>query len=153
MRKNEIYFVWGVAHKLEITESPGYSKVSQANNILKLKVPPGTTKVKKQQVLDKFYQRLIKEAAPELVKKWERITGIKITKIYYRKMKTHWGSCNSKKRSIRLNTELAKKPTVCLDFVIIHEILHVIERHHNQRFYSLMNKFFPDWKSVRQSMR
>jgi len=86
------------------------------------------------------------------VEKWGKITGIGIKRIFYRKMKTHWGSCNAQKKTIRLNTELAKKPQLCLEYVIVHEMLHVIEQHHNQKFYKLMTKYFPDWKTLRRQM-
>ena len=146
------YFVWGVAHKPEVIEKAGRAKISQDGAVLKIQVPPGTTKAKKQELLDKWYRRLTQEAAPELVQKWETVTGITINKIFYRKMKTHWGSCNPGKRTIRLNTELAKKPLVCLEYVIVHEMLHVIETHHNQRYYRLMDKYIPNWKILRRKM-
>jgi len=152
LKNKGIQYVWGIAHKLEIIEKHGRAKIIQQNGILTMQVPPGTSKAEMQQILDKWYHRQLQEAAPELVNKWEKITGIKIKKIFYRKMKTHWGSCNTKKHTIRLNTELAKKPQVCLDYVIIHEILHVHEVHHNERYYKLMNKYFPDWKELKKKM-
>jgi predicted metal-dependent hydrolase len=150
--RNEIHYVWGIAHNLNISEKSGRAKISAEDRILKMQIPPRTPKAKKQKVLDKWYHGLIQDTAPAIVKKWEKITGISIKKIFYRKMKTHWGSCNSQKHSIRLNTELAKKPLVCLEYVIIHEILHVIEKHHNQKFYRLLNNYFPDWKEIRKKM-
>jgi len=152
LKNNEIHFVWGLAHNLELVEKSGRPKIVQEENTLKMQVPPATPKAKKQQILDKWYHRRTQEAAPALVEKWEKITGISIEGIYYRKMKSHWGSCNSQKRTIRLNTELAKKPPICLEYVIIHEMLHVIEQHHNQNYYKLMDRYFPDWKSIRRKM-
>jgi len=152
LKNNEIHFVWGITHNLELTEKQGRSKIVQQGAVLKMQIPPGTPKAKKQQLLDKWYHSLLQEAAPPLVKKWEKITGIAINHIYYRKMKTHWGSCNSQKHTIRLNTELAKKPPLCLEYVIVHEMLHVVEPHHNQNYYRLMNKYFPDWKEIRGKM-
>jgi predicted metal-dependent hydrolase len=152
LKNNEIHFVWGTAHNLEITEKPGRPKIVQEGTILKMQVPPGTPKAKKQQIIDKWYHRLIQEAAPPLVRKWEKITGIGVTQIFYRKMKTHWGSCNSEKHTIRLNTELAKKPLICLEYVIVHEMLHVIETHHNQNYYRLLDRYFPAWKTIRRQM-
>ena len=152
LKNNELHYVWGIAHRLEVIEKLGRSKVTQADNILKFQIPPGTPKSKKQEILDKWYHRQLQGAAPALVQKWEKITGISIKQIFYRKMKTHWGSCNPQKHSIRLNTELAKKPPICLEYVIIHEMLHVIEPHHNQKYYKLINKYFPNWKILRQKM-
>ena len=152
LKNNEIHFVWGIAHNLELIEKSGRSKISQEGNILKLQIPPATPKAKKQQILDKWYHRLTQAAAPPLVEKYEKITGIPIKGIFYRKMKTHWGSCNPEKHTIRLNTELAKKPPVCLEYVVIHEVLHVIEPRHNRHFYRLMDKYFPGWKTIRRQM-
>ena len=152
LKNNEIHFVWGVGHRLELIEKPGRPKIIQENNVLKMQIPQGTAKAQKQQILDKWYHGLTQDAAPALVEKWGKITGIEIKKIFYRKMKTHWGSCNSQNRTIRLNTELAKKPPVCLEYVIVHELLHVIETHHNQKYYRLMDKYFPSWKNIRRKM-
>lgn len=152
LKNNEIHFVWGIAHNLELCEKTGRAKIVRQDNILKMQVPPGTPKAKKQQILDKWYHSLTQEAVPPLVLKWEKITGINIRGIFYRKMKSHWGSCNSKKHTIRLNTELAKKPPSCLEFVIVHEMLHTVEPHHNQNFYRLMDKYFPGWKIIRREM-
>ncbi|MCL2880599.1 MAG: M48 family metallopeptidase [Treponema sp.] len=152
LKNSEIHFVWGVAHNLEITEKPGRAKIVQQDSVLKMQVPPGTARAKKQELLDKWYSRLIRDTAPALVQKWEKITGIAVTQIFYRKMKTHWGSCNPQKHTIRLNTELAKKPPVCLEYVIVHEMLHVLESHHNRNFYRHMEKYFPNWKTIRRNM-
>ena len=153
LKNNEIHFVWGVAHNLQVIEKAGRAKITVEDKILKLQIPPGTRKAKKQEVLDKLYRRLIQDAAPPLVRKWEKVTGVGIKKIFYRKMKTHWGSCNSQKKTIRLNTELAKKDPVCLEYVVVHEMLHVIEPRHNKNFYRLMDKCIPHWKNIRRSMR
>ena len=175
LKNNEIHFVWGVAHNLKVEEKPGRAKITQQGGalenrgacalenqgacalenrgaVLKMQVPPATPKAKKQLLLDKWYHRLMQEAAPPLVKKWEKITGIPIRQIFYRKMKTHWGSCNSEKHTIRLNTELAKKTPIYLEYVIIHEMLHILEPSHNRNFYCLMDKYFPDWKTLRRKM-
>jgi len=152
LKNNEIHFVWGIAHNLEVLEKTGRPKISCDGTVLKLQVPPGTPKAKKQQILDKWYHRLTRDAAPALVEKYEKITGIRINGIFYRKMKSHWGSCNPQKHTIRLNTELAKKPPVCLEYVVIHEMLHTIETRHNQKFYRLMDTYFPGWKTIRRQM-
>ena len=151
-QNDKTHFVWGSAYNLEIIEKAGYSKISLEDNVLKMKIPPGTSADKKQQILDKWYHRLLAATAPALVEKWEKITGLKIKQIFYRKMKTHWGSCNPKKQTIRLNTELAKKPLFCLEYVIVHEMLHLIESAHNQNFYRLMEKYIPNWKTIRRQM-
>ena len=153
LKKGETHYVWGVAYNLELVEKAGRAKISLQDTVLKMQIPPGSSKAKKQDLLDKWYHRLTQEAAPPLVKKWENKTGIAIKKIFYRKMKTHWGSCNSQSHTIRLNTELAKKEPVYLEYVIVHEMIHVTEPSHNRNFYRLMGSYFPDWKVLRQKMR
>jgi len=152
LKNSEIHFVWGIPHSLQIIEKAGRAKVSPDDGILTLQIPPGTRKAKKQEILDKWYRRLVVQAAPPLVKKWEKALGFGIKKIFYRKMKTHWGSCNSQKKTIRLNTELAKKEPVCLEYVVVHEMLHVIESRHDKNFYRLMDRYIPNWKIIRRNM-
>jgi predicted metal-dependent hydrolase len=152
MQNREIHFVWGKAYSLELVEKKGRPKIELDEKNLRLYIPPGAAKEEKQRVLDKWYHRMIKEAAPALVKKWESVTGINIKKIFYRKMKSHWGSCNCRRQTIRLNTELAKKPPECLAYVIVHEMLHVIEPAHNRAFYRLMDSYMPAWKTIRKKM-
>ena len=152
LRNNAIHFVWGEARNLELVEKNGRPKITLEDKTIRLQAPPGTEKSKKQQMLDAWYRRLMREAAPALIKKWEPVIGVSIGKIFYRKMKTHWGSCNYQRRTIRLNTELAKKIPACLEYVIVHEMLHIIESGHNQNFYRLMNSYIPDWKIIRKKM-
>jgi predicted metal-dependent hydrolase len=152
MQNNEIHFVWGKAYNLEIVEKKGRPKIDLGEKNIRLYILPGSAKEEKRRVLDKWYHRMIKEAAPAVVKKWESIIGINIKKIYYRKMKSHWGSCNYQRQTIRLNTELAKKPPECLAYVIAHEMLHVIEPSHNRAFYRLMDAYMPAWKTIRKKM-
>jgi predicted metal-dependent hydrolase len=148
----EIHFVWGTPYRLELAERQGRPKVTLEGGVMRLSVPPGETKAKKQEILDRWYRRLAGEAAPPLVKKWEPLIGTAVKKIFYRKMKSHWGSCNHAGRTIRLNTELAKKPPECLDYVILHEMAHLLEPAHNRNFYALMDRFMPSWKIIRKKM-
>jgi len=115
-------------------------------------VRPGSTKAKRQEYLDKWYRRILKEAALAIVEKWEGRIGVEVKKIYVRKMKSHWGSCNYGKQTMRLNSELAKRKIECLEYVIVHEMLHIIESGHNRNFYRLLNKYIPGWKDIRKKM-
>jgi predicted metal-dependent hydrolase len=150
--KNVTLCIWGNACNLELSEKTGRCKITLEGQTVKLRVPPGTAKSKKQQILDKWYRRLVQEAAPPLIRKWEPVIGVRINKIFYRKMKSHWGSCNYRRQTIRINTELAKKSPVCLEYVIVHEMLHIIESGHNQHFYRHMNSYVPNWKIIRKKM-
>jgi len=119
---------------------------------MKLYTRPGSTKTKKEEILDKWYRNALKEAAPPLIKTWETRLGVEVKKLYVRKMKTHWGSCNCEKKTLRLNSELAKRGNEYLEYVIVHEMLHIIEKGHNQKFYRLLSKYLPDWKNIRKRM-
>jgi predicted metal-dependent hydrolase len=152
LRNGETHVVWGVPYTLEIIERIGHPKILLNDGLMKMYIRPGSIKAKKQELLDKWHRRLVSETAPGLIEKWEQVIGVKVTKCFYRKMKSHWGSCNYTKRTIRLNTELAKKPPECLEYVIVHEMVHMIEPSHNRNFYRLLNQFFPAWKDIRKGM-
>ncbi|MGB0031386.1 MAG: M48 family metallopeptidase [Candidatus Sulfotelmatobacter sp.] len=87
----------------------------------------------------------MRAAVPDLIAKWERVIGVTVHRVFVQKMKTKWGSCNLGARSIRLNTDLAKKPRECLEYIVVHEMVHLIERHHNDRFRKYMYQLLPQW--------
>lgn len=148
----ELHFVWGIPCKLEMIEHKGHPKVKAENGKLIMLMKPETTKLQKIALLDKYYRNLLAEAAPQFVKKWEKPIGVTINKIFYRKMKSCWGSCNYTKGTLRLNTELVKRHPECLEYVVIHEMIHMHEPSHNKHFYELMNAFYPNWKIIRKKM-
>jgi predicted metal-dependent hydrolase len=119
---------------------------------MKMYVRPGSTKAKRQEFLDKWYGKILKDAVLPLIENWERTIGVEVKKLYVRKMKTHWGSCNGARQTIRLNSELAKRKPECLEYVVVHEMTHIIEKSHNRNFYSLLNKYYPAWKTIRKKM-
>ncbi|MBT7577868.1 MAG: M48 family metallopeptidase, partial [Candidatus Marinimicrobia bacterium] len=90
--------------------------------------------------------------ASEFVQKWEPVLGVKVLHIFVQKMRTKWGSCRTDRRHIRLNTELAKKPKECLEYIVVHEMVHLLEPHHNKRFILYMDKFLPHWKLIREEL-
>jgi len=145
-------YVWGEPYILEIIEHSGYSKISFDNGIMIMRVPRNSARDHFQDVLDRWYRNTLKKSAPVIIEKWEKILGIEIEKLYIRKMKTHWGSCNYVKQTLRLNSELVKRSPECLEYVIIHEMLHIFEKGHNRDFYKLLGKYVPDWKAIRKKM-
>ena len=152
LRNHSKMYVWGEAYELELIERKGNPKIITEDGYMKMYVRPDSTKAKKLEYLDKWYSRLLKEAAPPVIEKWETITGIKVEKFFVRKMKTKWGSCNSAGRTLRLNSELAKRSPGCLEYVIVHEMLHIMEKGHNKKFYRLLAKYIPQWKAIRKKM-
>jgi predicted metal-dependent hydrolase len=148
----EIHFVWGIPCTLEIVERIGHPKIMAKNGKLIMSIKPGTTKEQKIVLLDKYYRNLVAEAAPKFIEKWKKPINVEINKIFYRKMKSCWGSCNYTKQTLRFNTELAKKHPECLEYVVIHEMIHIHEASHNKHFYDLMNAFYPNWKRIRRKL-
>lgn len=105
-----------------------------------------------QTIIDLWYRQELKKTADTLIQKWEKIIGVKINDFSIRKMKTRWGSCDTKTGKIRLNIELIKKPVDCIEYIIVHEIIHLFERTHNQNFNAYMNKYLPQWKEIRAEL-
>lgn len=115
-----------------------------------LSVRPGSDDERRQEVVDAWYRDELKHAAQPLIAKWEPRLGVKASRLFVQRMKTKWGSCNPATRSIRLNTELAKKPRECLEYLVVHELAHLLEPTHNARFVALMDRYMPKWQHYRQ---
>ncbi|MDR2136470.1 MAG: M48 family metallopeptidase [Treponema sp.] len=143
-------YVWG--RRLELTERQGRPRIVVADGRVLMFVRPGDDDGRREKILDKWYRGICKEAADRVTRFWESRVGVTVQRIYYRKMKTHWGSCNYVKKTIRLNTELAKKAPECLEYVVLHELIHLLEPSHNQNFYRLMDRYLPSWKTIRRKM-
>lgn len=149
----ESHYFEGRRYRLDVIEQNSPPAVLLLNNTtLALSVRPGTDRVMREKVLDKWYRTQLRDRLPGLIDKWEKNIGVKINEIRIRKMKTRWGTCNSRARRIWLNLELIKKPPSCLEYVVVHEIIHIIERNHNSRFCDLMNKHLPQWRTYRAQL-
>ena len=148
----ESHYIWGKRYLLKVDEAVAAPEVKLKHSKIILRVRPGTNDETRQAIVGHWYREQIKAAVPELIAKWERIIGVKLQRVFVQKMKTKWGSSNPRTRSIRLNTELAKKPRDCLEYVVVHEMLHLLERHHNDRFTALMDKYLPQWGHLREKL-
>jgi predicted metal-dependent hydrolase len=148
----ESHFVWGKRYLLKVIECDEAPSIELKHNRMLLRLRSGTSGNKKQAVVEAWYRKQIKEAGPPLIAKWEPVIGVKVEKFFVQKMKTKWGSCNSASRSIRLNTDLAKKPSQCLEYIVVHEMVHLVVRHHNHQFSSVMDKCLPGWRLLRQML-
>jgi predicted metal-dependent hydrolase len=148
----ESHYVWGKRHLLKVIESNSASEVVLKRNIVILRVRPGSSEAKKQAALEEWYREQLKAAVPPLIAKWESLLGIKVKRFFVQRMKTKWGSCSHGAGSIRLNTELAKKPAECLEYIVVHEMIHLLEPTHNSRFIALMDQFMPKWQFQRQEL-
>lgn len=148
----ESHYVWGKRYLLKIVEIEATPIVELKHNKMVLQLRPGASQEKRQEVLDAWYREQLKEVVPELIAKWEKAVGVKTGKVFVQKMKTKWGSCSPVRKNIRLNTDLAKKPLQCLEYIVAHELTHLVERHHNDRFIALMDAHMPNWRQYREML-
>jgi predicted metal-dependent hydrolase len=148
----ESHYVWGRRYLLQVAENDEAPAVEPKHSKMLLSIRRGTNEDKRQAILDEWYRGQLKKAAPSVIGKWEHLMGVKVKQFFVQKMKTKWGSCNTASRTIRLNTELAKKPVECLEYIIVHEMTHLIVRNHDARFTELMDRHLPGWKVVRQML-
>jgi predicted metal-dependent hydrolase len=149
----ESHYLWGNPYLLQVLETKASAKVELSGGRLMLDVRAGTKSRKRRALLDEWYRARLMEALPELTRKWERLTGVKAGRLSVRRMKSRWGSCKTRTGHIRLNTELAKKAPECLEYVLVHELTHVLEPSHNHRFKALMDGFMPAWRSWRAELK
>lgn len=148
----ESHYVWGRRCLLVVIEEDQSPTVELSHNRILLKVRPGTDREKKQAILEEWYRKQVRNDVPVLIAKWERLMGVKVQRLFVQRMKTKWGSCNHIARTIRLNTDLAKKPRDCLEYIIVHEMTHLLEPTHNARFIALMGQFLPKWQWYRETL-
>ena len=146
----ESHYVWGKRYLLKVIEADQPPSVELSHSRMVLRVRPGTDQAKRQVILEEWYREQVKQAVPPLVAKWEPLIGVKVARFFVQRMKTKWGSCNHHAHTVRLNTDLAKKPRECLEYLVVHELVHLLEPTHNARFIALMAQFMPKWQSHRQ---
>lgn len=115
-----------------------------------LRVRAGTDTAKREAVLQRWYRARLYEQLSPLIAKWAPKVGVTVAQVRIKQMKTRWGSCNAQARRIWLNLELAKKPALCLEYILVHELVHLLERHHNERFRELMDGLMPQWRLCRE---
>jgi predicted metal-dependent hydrolase len=159
-RQSERRFVSGESHYykgrrylLNVIYHNAAPKVEIRNKThIDLYVRVGSTCEQRGKVLTKWYRKQLKDQIPALIAKWQRIIGVEVDDWGVKKMKTKWGTCTLASRRIRLNLELAKKPEHCLEYIIVHEMVHLIERDHGDRFVAYMDKFMPQWHLYKEEL-
>jgi predicted metal-dependent hydrolase len=152
MVTGESHYVWGTRHRLKVIERPGHAHVEPDGERLLLYVPQGTAVDRRRELLGRWYRAQLRTALPSLIARWEPVLGVSVPRWSVRRMKTKWGSCNRETGHIWFNVELAKKHPSCLEYLIVHEMTHLIERNHGAQFIKLMDKFMPDWRSRRDDL-
>jgi predicted metal-dependent hydrolase len=148
----ESHYVWGKRYLLKVVEGSAAPGIELKHNAMVLRVRPGTDEEKKQAMVESWYREQLKIAAADFIARWEPRIGVKVGAFFVQRMKTKWGSCNPISRSIRLNTELTKKPLECLEYIVVHEMVHLLEPTHNARFVALMERFMPNWRMFREQL-
>ncbi|MBE3671119.1 MULTISPECIES: M48 family metallopeptidase [Vibrio] len=149
MVSGECHYLWGRRYRLNLIERSGKHEIKLGRGRLHLYVNPATTLENKALVLSSYYRDALKARIAELLPVWEDKIGVTAADWGVKKMKTKWGSCNTQAKRIWLNLELAKKPPECLEYILVHELVHLLERNHNERFKGYMDKLLPDWRERR----
>lgn len=148
----ESHYLWGKRYLLEISHADAAPAVSLSPRKLYLQVRPGADQVRCEEVLDAWYRQQLRDAIPALLAKWEPLLKVKVKRVFVQRMKTKWGSCTPASSYIRLNTDLAKKPIECLEYIVVHELMHLLEPTHNERFQGLMDLHLPHWRLLRKRL-
>lgn len=147
MVSGESHYFLGRRYRLRVIHQDGPTAVAvRSKSFVELRVQRGTTAVHRERVLLQWYRQQLKALVPPLLEKWQAVLGVQVSAWGIKKMKTKWGSCNSEAHRVWLNLELAKKPVQCLEYIVVHELGHLIERHHNDRFTAIMDKHLPHWR-------
>jgi predicted metal-dependent hydrolase len=153
MATGESHYFLGRRYRLDVVEREGPPAIEVSNNTtMVLRVRTGTDRGVRDAVLQRWYRARLREQLPSLVTKWEARIGVQVAEIRVKRMKTRWGTCNSEARRIWLNLELVKKPICCLEYILAHEMAHLLERHHNERFRDLMDAAMPQWRLYREEL-
>ncbi|TCO46432.1 M48 family metallopeptidase [Actinocrispum wychmicini] len=152
METGESHYVWGTRRRLKVNQRPGRAHVELDGERLLLYVPSGTSCEDRLTILQRWQREQLRRRIPALIAEWEPVIGRAVPKWTIRRMKTKWGSCNRETGHIWFNLELTKKHPDCLEYIVVHEMVHLLERHHGERFIRLMDKFLPDWRSRRERL-
>jgi predicted metal-dependent hydrolase len=150
--ERESHSLWGRHYLLSVREREGKPSVRLSHRRIMLTVRPGATRARREAVIHEWHKSLLHESVRRLIRKWEPKLGVEVAAYFLQRMKTKWGGCNHRARNIRLNTELVKKPRDLLEYVVVHEMLHLIEPTHSERFVTLLNKNYPTWREARAEL-
>jgi len=148
----EIHSYLGECYVLQLVNHNKPPRIEIANGRIDLYIVEGSTKQQRKKAIDEWYRKQLKEISSPLISKWENIMGVSVNEFGIKNMKTRWGSCNIRAKRIWLNLELARKPFHCLEFIIVHELVHLLERNHNAKFKSYMDEFMPGWRSYKDEL-
>lgn len=152
MVTGESHYVWGIRYRLKVTERPGRAHVFLDGSRLHMTCPPGSTRESRLRHLENWRRSELRERLQTLIDKWEPVIGQKVAYWNIRKMKTRWGSCNPDSGRIWFNLDLAQKHPRCVEYIVVHEMAHLLERHHNDTFVTLLDNFLSNWRLTRDEL-
>ncbi len=148
----ESHYFFGKRYLLRVVDENRRGYVTLTKSTIDLHVKKRTSAEKRHELMNEWYRKELKVALPEIIRRWEKRIGVSTDNWGIKLMKTRWGSCNRRARRIWINLELAKKPPICLEYVIVHELVHLLEGHHNDNFKKLMDTFMPLWRAYREQL-
>lgn len=146
----ESHYAWERRYLLAVVERDTAPSIELAHNRMLLRVRRESDDANRGAIIEAWYREQIRHAAPPLIAQWQPLIGVKVRRLFVQRMKAKWGSCNTATGCIRLNTDLARKPRECLEYVIVHEMVHLLEPTHDARFRSLIDRFMPRWRLHRE---
>jgi len=149
----ERHYFQGRAYLLNVIYTNKKQKVETHNNQMDLYIREDSTREQREKVMIEWYRSQLKEEIPKFIDKWEQVMGVKVNSFGVKQMKTKWGTCNTNAKRIWINLELAKMNPKCLEYIVVHEMVHLLERYHNKRFYAFMDKYLPGWKEIREELK
>jgi predicted metal-dependent hydrolase len=150
--ERESHYLWGRRYLLTVREEDAKPRVVLSHRQIKLIVRPGSSRVKREAVVQAWHRSLLHDALPTLIRKWEPKLRVNVGGYFLQRMKTKWGSCNARAKHIRLNTELVRKPRDLLEYVVVHEMVHLTEPTHSDRFISILDSHYPSWREARAEL-
>jgi predicted metal-dependent hydrolase len=150
--ERESHYLWGRRHLLALVETDAKPSVRLDHRRITLIVRPGSSISRRRELIHEWHKALLHATVPLLIARWERKLRVTVSAYHLQRMKTRWGSCNHRTGSVRLNTELVKKPKDLLEYVVVHEMMHLIEPSHGERFVALMDKHYPTWREARAEL-
>lgn len=152
MVSGESHYLWGQRLRLNVVEKSGRPLIEVSGSNMRISVPSGYSTDQRQKLLNDWYRKQIKDALPSLINKWESQIDVAVNSWTVRRMKTKWGTCNPDKASLWFNSELAKKNPACLEYIVVHEMCHLLDRTHGEGFVRHMDGFLPNWRALRDEL-
>lgn len=154
-RSGEQHYFLGRAYRLRLHERPAHESnvVLNGGDCLHLLAPKGADVASRKAIMHAWYREQLGELIPPLIRRYQKRMGVRVAEWRIRSMKTRWGSCNTRARRIWINLELARFDPQCLEYIVVHEMVHLLEHGHNARFYAFMDRFMPDWRQARDMLR